>query len=157
MRSGVRGKSSKVNQYLMTSACCVSCSWTFRHTSPAVALTLPILVKRAPILSLRRKPAARRFNRWLRHASMVPGGEKERALQKTPNKEKPYTELVIIAWQLKPDTIKIHGWPERRDSSLWVRRDRKWRTSPGSNIYELKFPSSQIQNEKFYIHKTIKQ
>lgn len=59
---------------LVISLCCCSCSCTFRHTSLAVALTLPILVKRAAILSLRRNPAARRFSRWLKQASMEPAG-----------------------------------------------------------------------------------
>lgn len=59
---------------LAISLCCCSCSCTLRHTSLAVAFTLPILVKRAAILSLRRNPAARRFSRWLKQASMEPAG-----------------------------------------------------------------------------------
>lgn len=63
----------------MSSACCCSCSWTLRHTSSAMAYTFPILVKRAAILSLRRKPAALRFSMWPRQASIAPeSGREER-------------------------------------------------------------------------------
>ena len=54
---------------LETSDCCWSCSCTLQHTSLVVSFTLPILVNRAAILSLRRKPAARRFSMWPRQAS----------------------------------------------------------------------------------------
>lgn len=53
------------------SACCCSCSCTLRQISPATSYTLPTLVKRAAILSLRRKPAALRFNECPRQASVA--------------------------------------------------------------------------------------
>lgn len=59
---------------LVRSACCWSCSCTLRQTSPAVSQTLPTLVKRAAILSLRRNPAARLFSRWPRQASTAAAG-----------------------------------------------------------------------------------
>lgn len=46
--------------YLPSACCCSSC--TLWQISPATGHVFPTLVNRAAILSLRRKPAARRLN-----------------------------------------------------------------------------------------------
>lgn len=92
--SHVHGKSSADLKYpeegfkcessdLVMSACCCSCSWTLRHTSSAAVYTFPILVKRAAILSLRRKPAALRFSMWPRQASIAPESGREERMDGT--------------------------------------------------------------------------
>lgn len=59
-RAEGRGGAGPAQAHLPSTCCCSSC--TLWQISPATGHVFPTLVNRAAILSLRRKPAARRLS-----------------------------------------------------------------------------------------------